>query len=67
MLHGRADTDCARAGRVKRVQQPCVERERSTYDLSHRYSHGHMREVVFASPVWPVGPLLDGVDAYGVD
>ena len=53
MLQGRIDTGCARAGREKRVQRPCVERERSTDDLSHRYSQCRtLREVMFASGVW---------------
>ena len=37
MLQGRMDTGCACAGRMKRAQRPCVERERSSDDLSHRY------------------------------
>ena len=36
-LQWRTDTGCACAGREKRVQRPCVERERSSDDLSHRY------------------------------
>ena len=39
VLQGRMDTGCACAGREKRAQRPCVERERSSHDLSHRYGH----------------------------
>ena len=38
MLQGRMDTGCACAGREKRAQRPCVERERSSDDLSYRYA-----------------------------
>ena len=54
MLQGRMDMGCACAGREKRAQRPCVERERSSDDLSHRYGHAvcMMREVMFASGEW---------------
>ena len=38
-LQGRMETGYACGAREKRAQRPCVERERSPDDLSHRYGH----------------------------